>query len=114
MQYIEDRDGKALVRLPNGSKTSVGHAALRPMIISFLPDHSESAVDGIRPGELYEDCSYHPVLCTHRDGDEVSGISLLDGSQPRVCSIDRCGVRRLTVADAVESKSSSLNAGETS
>lgn len=46
----------------------------------------------IQPGDIYEDCAFHPVLCTHRNGDDVEGISLVDGSLPRTCSIRDCGV----------------------
>jgi hypothetical protein len=38
---------------------------------------------GIRVGDVYEDCSFHPVLCTEIDDDGgvvLSGISLIDGS----------------------------------
>jgi hypothetical protein len=41
------------------------------------------------------------VLCTSRDGDEVGGISLIDGSQPRSCSLTHCGVVKMEVAQAV-------------
>lgn len=27
----------------------------------------------IRPGDIYEDCSFHPVLCTFNDGDPAEG-----------------------------------------
>ncbi|MFF0066772.1 hypothetical protein ACFYRC_35720 [Streptomyces sp. NPDC005279] len=36
---------------------------------------------GIRVGDVYEDCSFHPVLCTEIDDDGgvvLSGISLID------------------------------------
>lgn len=55
----------------------------------------------IAPGEIYEDCAFHPVLCTGVDGDEVEGISLIDGSHPRSCSLQHCGVVRLSIEDAV-------------
>jgi len=60
----------------------------------------------ISPGDIYEDCSYHPVLCVwiDEDGDEISGISLIDGSSPRSCSLGHCGVRKLTVQQAVHWK----------
>jgi len=41
----------------------------------------------IKPGDIYEDCSFHPVLCTFNDGDEIQGISLIDATAPRACSI---------------------------
>jgi hypothetical protein len=55
----------------------------------------------IRVGDVYEDCSYHPVLCTESDGDDVAGISLLDFSEPRSCSIEHCGVRVLSTDEVV-------------
>ena len=54
----------------------------------------------ISPGELYEDCSFHPCLCLRVDGDEISGVSLVDGSYPRACDIGACGVRKLTLEEA--------------
>ena len=62
--------------------------------------------DRIEVGDLYEDCAYHPVLCTLADyeGDELNGISLIDGSQPRSCSPTHCGPVRLTVAEALAIK----------
>ena len=54
----------------------------------------------IVPGDLYEDCAYHPCLCVAVEGMEVSGISLIDGSWPRSCDLGMCGVRKLTVAEA--------------
>jgi len=60
----------------------------------------------IRPGDLYEDCRYHPCLCydTDDDGERVFGISLVDGSTWQ-CSISGCGVRKLTPAEAWRWKS---------
>jgi len=97
VQLIEHREGKALVRLPNGSKTSVAPAALHSMIVEYRIDEAASG-DDINPGDIYEDCAYHPVLCTWRDGDEVAGISLIDGSRPRSCSLTHCGVVKLDLA----------------
>jgi hypothetical protein len=56
------------------------------------------------PGDIYEDCAYHPVLCTHVSyaDDEIIGISLVDGSAPRSCSLRHCGVRKLSIAEALE------------
>jgi hypothetical protein len=55
-------------------------------------------------GDIYEDCACHPVLCTAVDyeNDDISGISLVDGSYPRSCSLRHCGVRKLTVLNSVE------------
>jgi hypothetical protein len=59
------------------------------------------------PGELFEDCRYHPCLCTESnsrdDPDGVSGISLIDGT-PSGCSIANCGLRKLTIEEAVHWK----------
>lgn len=60
--------------------------------------------DDVQPGQVYEDCSYHPVYCTDRDEDTVTGISLIDGSTPRTCDLRSCGVRILEVADVVEAR----------
>ena len=51
-------------------------------------------------GEIYEDCSYHPCLCVSVDTDEIQGISLVDGSFPRSCSIEHCEPRKLTIEEA--------------
>jgi len=50
---------------------------------------------GLEVGDIYLDCSYHPVLCTESVGDDVSGISLFDGSTPRQCSIYNCSPIKL-------------------
>ncbi|MBI4532320.1 MAG: hypothetical protein HY711_00110 [Candidatus Melainabacteria bacterium] len=51
-------------------------------------------------GDIYQDCAYHPVLCTevNDEGHDVSlaGVSLLDGSSPRCCSVRHCGPRKMT------------------
>lgn len=99
VRFIEHRNGKALVRLPNGSKTSVAPATLHSMIVEYRVDQDTSPND-IRPGDIYEDCSYHPELCTWRDDDEVAGISLIDASRPRSCSLSHCGVVKLDIASA--------------
>jgi hypothetical protein len=48
----------------------------------------------IRPGDVFEDCRYHPCYCYH-----VFGISLVHGSTWQ-CSIVGCRVRKLTPAEA--------------
>lgn len=63
--------------------------------------------DWIGPGKIYEDCAFHPVLCTHVHEDDentVSGISLIDGSSPRNCDIVRCDVIPLTIEQVIEIK----------
>jgi hypothetical protein len=56
----------------------------------------------LRPGDLYEDCCWHPVLClgVNYKTDELWGISLIDGTSPRSCSLVHCGVRKLTPKEA--------------
>jgi hypothetical protein len=58
------------------------------------------------PGDIYEDCAYHPVFCVSasEEDDEIWGISLIDGSYPRNCSLAHCGVRKLTVGEALALK----------
>ena len=64
--------------------------------------HDEPAE--IRPGDIYEDCAFHPVLCTIVDGDEVQGISLIDASVPRACSVGHCGVIKLSIHDVIAAR----------
>ena len=58
----------------------------------------------IKPGDFYEDCAYHPVLCTeiNEDEDRISGVSLIDGSYPRDCSLVHCRIKKLTFEEAVD------------
>src|SRR2546421_12377138 len=60
----------------------------------------------IKPGDIYESCSYHPVLCLGVDykSDEIWGVSLIDGTHPHNCSLVHCGVRKLTPRQAWELK----------
>lgn len=57
----------------------------------------------IQPGDCYEDCAYHPCLCTQVNpgDDEILGISLVDGSFPRACSITHCRPKLLTLEEAI-------------
>jgi hypothetical protein len=55
----------------------------------------------IRAGDFYEDCAYHPCLCIRVLDGEVSGVSLVDGSSPRSCDVSHCGIRRLTLEEAL-------------
>jgi hypothetical protein len=66
-------------------------------------EEDESPAEALRPGMIYEDCSFHPCLCTNVETDgEVNGISLIDGSAPRGCDLHHCGVEILTVSDVLE------------
>ena len=58
----------------------------------------------MKPGDFYEDCFSHPCLCTSCNGDDVDGISLVDGSTPRGCSIRHCGVVKISAKDAIDMK----------
>ena len=60
----------------------------------------------IRPGDLFEDCRFHPCLCydVSDDEDHIFGISLIDGSTWQ-CSICGCCLRKLTPAEAWRWKS---------
>lgn len=55
----------------------------------------------IRPGDFYEDCSYHPVVCTQNDRGDLYGISLIDGTGPRGCSAFHCGPIKMTVSQVL-------------
>jgi hypothetical protein len=61
----------------------------------------------LRPGDLFEDCRFHPCLCIDAnstdDVDGVQGISLVDGTACG-CSIRHCGLRKLTIEEAVHWK----------
>jgi hypothetical protein len=63
-------------------------------------------VPEIKVGDLYEDCGYHPVLCTHVDEDDdgLTGISLIDAGS-RSCSANFCGVVPLTIEQVLEARS---------
>ncbi|MFI5966557.1 hypothetical protein ACIA8J_30915 [Streptomyces asoensis] len=63
--------------------------------------------NGIQVGDIYEDCSFHPVLCTAVDevaGVVLSGISLIDGTFPRSCDALYCGPVRIRVEDVMAVK----------
>ncbi|MFJ3536524.1 hypothetical protein ACIPQA_13765 [Streptomyces sp. NPDC090109] len=63
--------------------------------------------NGIQVGDIYEDCSFHPVLCTAVDdvaGVVLSGISLIDGSFPRSCDALYCGPIHIRVEEVVAIK----------
>jgi hypothetical protein len=80
------------------------------MIVSSL-DHAMprdiKSEKEIRVGDFYEDCAYHPCLCvvagSEGDEDGLEGISLVDGSL-RSCSARHCGVRLLTIEEAIHWK----------
>ncbi|MEY9969032.1 hypothetical protein ABIA33_007119 [Streptacidiphilus sp. MAP12-16] len=62
---------------------------------------------GIRVGDIYEDCFFHPVLCTDIDdvaGLVLGGVSLIDGSSPRNCDARYCHPVRIEVGDVMTIK----------
>ena len=67
-----------------------------------------STAGELAPGDLFEDCRYHPCLCYDvgdpGEEDAVFGISLVDGSTCQ-CSVRHCGLRKLTPAEAWRWKS---------
>jgi hypothetical protein len=58
-----------------------------------------------RIGDIYWDCSYHPVLCTSANYWDLEGISLIDGTYPRCCSIRQCGITKINLKQALFIKS---------
>lgn len=83
-----------------------------PTVMDELPFESEfqeamaraKAELQLAPGDIYEDCKFHPVVCVevNYDEDSISGVSMIDGSYPRSCSLRFCGVRKLSIAEAWE------------
>ena len=74
----------------------------RPFLVlslDVMPQDVRTPAD-LRAGDIYEDCFYHPCLCVRVDGDDIQGISLVDETFPRSCSLTLCGVRRLTPQEA--------------
>lgn len=59
----------------------------------------------IRPGDFYEDCRYHPMVCVDNyRGDDLRGVSLITGMGPSSCSMFHCGVVKMTEKEALERK----------
>ena len=57
-------------------------------------------MEQIKPGDLYEDGASHACVCMGVESDHVWGISLMDGSYPRVRDRVAGGVRKLSVEEA--------------
>ncbi len=57
----------------------------------------------INVGDFYEDCAYHPVLCTYADDDCVEGISLIDGVS-KGCSVHACAPKKISFKQAIKLK----------
>ncbi len=75
------------------------------LVLQEMPQPVKKNGD-IVPGDLFEDCRYHPCLCYDIDEEtsSVYGISLIDGSTWQCC-VSACGVRKLTPAEAWKWKS---------
>jgi hypothetical protein len=60
----------------------------------------------IKPNDFYEDAFYHPCICVRSDyeNDIIFGISLIDGSYPRSCSLVFSGIRKLSLREVVHWK----------
>ncbi|AWZ10783.1 hypothetical protein DRB96_39795 [Streptomyces sp. ICC1] len=61
----------------------------------------------MRVGDVYEDCFFHPVLCTDIEenaGLVLSGVSLIDGTHPRSCDALYCEPVRIPVESVMEIK----------
>lgn len=56
----------------------------------------------IKIGDIYEDCGCHPCLCVKVDGDDIDGISLVDASYPRCCSIHHCAPKKISINKAMQ------------
>ena len=52
-------------------------------------------------GEYFEGCNFHPILVTENSGDNVVGISLINGSHTS-CSVRHCGCRKISVNEAIK------------
>ena len=62
----------------------------------------------IHAGDFCEDCAFHPSLCISVGAEKddpagIKGISLVNGHL-RSCSARHCGVRLLTVEEAIRWK----------
>lgn len=65
----------------------------------------------IRPGDLYENCNYHPMLCLKNDYGDLTGISLVTGSVG-CCSMFGCGPFKMSVEEAETARKKILEDAE--
>lgn len=67
-----------------------------------MTDISQSRAKDFAPGDIYEDVLYHPCLAmgVSEEDDEIWGVSLIDGSYPRCCSLTYSGIRKLSTEEA--------------
>ena len=61
--------------------------------------------NAIKVGDFFESCSFHPCLCISVDetGRHIEGISLVNGIVHN-CNVVHCGIRKLSLREAVEWK----------
>ncbi len=62
-------------------------------------------------GDIYLDCSYHPVIATEVEkyhwqqpgawDYDLAGVSMIDGSWPRSCSVLHCAPQKLDLVTAL-------------
>jgi hypothetical protein len=43
-------------------------------------------------------------LCTRKDGDALTGISLINATTPRACDLAHCGVIKLSIGDVIAAR----------
>lgn len=56
--------------------------------------------NAILPGDLYENCNYHPMVCVENNYGDIYGVSMIDGSILG-CSTFHCGpVRYKSLTEA--------------
>ena len=95
-----------------GLKTEQEWGIIRDIASQHLSDlwesNLESAKSDFKVGDIYEDGAYHPVLCTEVEIEKedvcLYGISLIDGSHPRSCSVMHSGSIKFSVEEAWERK----------
>lgn len=79
---------------------------IQVLVVKKMADRINSA-GKINVGDYFESCSFHPCLCIEVDesGRNIEGISLIDGHIQN-CSAVHCGIRKLTIDEAIEWKKS--------
>jgi hypothetical protein len=78
-----------------------------------VTSHAQETADAspdFEPGDLYEDVFYHPCHAMGVSDDEIWGISLIDGSYPRCCSLAHGDIRKISRDEAWELKQRHIRA----
>lgn len=78
------------------------HRSKNPCSFGCVEHHERWLKEHIMVGDFYEDCAGHTCLCTLSEGDDIEGISLIDGTEPRSCSLKSCCPPKLTALEAIE------------